>query len=245
MTSVTAGGPGLVAVGWDGHPHGGESNAVVWTSVDGITWSRVPHDEAIFGGGSGAWMWNVTAGGPGLVAVGDAGWADGHGAAVWTSVDGITWSRVPHDEIVFGGASMRSVTAGGPGLVAVGEHWDAMGAAVWTSVDGITWSRPPSAEGDLGGGGAVMESVTAAGPGLVAAGWDAMGAAVWTSLDGITWSRVPHDDSVFGAQPKPVLEMRSIIAGGPGLVAVGANGVVPTSGATDSETAVWVASLEN
>ena len=41
--------------------------AAVWTSVNGITWSRVPHDETVFGGASGRWMNSVTVGGPGLV----------------------------------------------------------------------------------------------------------------------------------------------------------------------------------
>ncbi|NNL47028.1 MAG: hypothetical protein HKO76_01500, partial [Acidimicrobiia bacterium] len=83
----------------------------------GNEWSRVPLDEAVF---AGAEVWDVTAGGPGLVAVG----FDPMGAAVWTSVDGLRWSRVPHDDAVFGEQSeetyMSDVTAGGPGLVAVG-----------------------------------------------------------------------------------------------------------------------------
>jgi hypothetical protein len=97
MSSVTVGGPGLVAVGAEqtsGH-------AVVWTSPDGITWSRVPDDEAVFVGTdrsdpNGQWMNGVTAGGPGLVAVGADGtgvayrpgqWSSGgddFDAAVWT-----------------------------------------------------------------------------------------------------------------------------------------------------------------
>jgi len=88
--------------------------SAVWTSPDGLTWTPVPHDEAIFGGGD---------------------------AAVWTSPDGVTWARVTHDEAVFGGDGnqwMVSVVAVGPGLVAVGcdvsggdildGDWD---AAVW------------------------------------------------------------------------------------------------------------------
>jgi hypothetical protein len=252
MTSVTAGGPGVVAVGWDGHPHGEESNAVVWTSVDGLTWSRVPHDEAIFGNATGSWMWSVTAGGPGLVAVGyDGGWYDGDAdrdanagdAVVWTSVDGVTWSRVPHNEAVFGDAEMRSVTAGGPGLVAVGDDWDGEDghASVWTSVDGITWSEVPHDEAVFGNAG--MTSVTAGGPGLVAAGSDAQdNAAVWTSVDGVTWSRVPHDEAVFGAQRKPV-EMSSVIAGGPGLVAVGASSIDNPNNTGD--VALWLATFED
>ena len=107
------------------------------TSVDGVTWSRVPHDESIFGG---ACAESVTNGGRGLVAVGDAD----RRAVVWTSSDGIAWSRVPHDEAIFGGepvTRMRPVTAGGPGLVAAGrEGWNEQGpagnVAIWTSVDG-------------------------------------------------------------------------------------------------------------
>ena len=115
MSSVTAGGPGLVAVGSD------VERAAVWTSVDGITWSRVPHDEAVF---AVAGMSGVTVGGPGLVAVGGSGLVDAGQVNVWTSPDGITWSRVPHDEVVFGGrpgVRMKSVTAFGSGLVAVGS----------------------------------------------------------------------------------------------------------------------------
>lgn len=51
--------------------------------------------------------------------------ASGNGdAAEWASPDGISWSRVSHNEVVFGGEGsqgMGSVTAAGPGLVAVGQ----------------------------------------------------------------------------------------------------------------------------
>ncbi len=81
-------------------------------------------------------MSSVAVGGPGLVAVGAAGPFDDLDAAVWTSPDGITWSRVPHDEAVFGRGGDQEifiVTAGGPGLVAVGWNWsgDNLDAAVW------------------------------------------------------------------------------------------------------------------
>ncbi len=268
MLSVTAGGPGLVAVGFDGGLDNQGSDAAVWTSVDGIVWSRVPLNESVFGGDGQQRMLSVTVGGPGLVAVGfdttlDADRAD---AAVWTSPDGITWSRVPHVEAVFGGAGaqqMLSVTTGGPGLVAVGNDgydddevvekadWD---AAVWTSPDGITWSRVPHDELVFGGDGQQrMLDVTAGGPGLVAVGyegglydqrWEApdgegSDAAVWTSPDGIAWSRVPYDEAVFGGRPGGGTghlhwRMTSVISGGPGVVAVGSTGVDGPFG-----SAVW------
>ena len=240
MLSVVSGGPGLVAVGFSGDYGDGSSDAAVWTSLDGMTWSRIPDDEAVFGGESAQTMSSVTVGGPGLVAVGADGnsYGDNPDAAVWTSVYGIVWSRVPHDMDVFGGGEMRSVTAGGPGLVAVGQEGTGYtdegrpgrrDAAVWTSVDGITWSRVPYDEAVFGGpSNQSMVSVTVGGPGLVAVGWDDTNAAVWTSVDGITWSRVPHDESVFGRVGRP--SMVSVTAGGPGLVAVGSD---------DSDAAVW------
>lgn len=255
--SVTAGGPGLVAVGgdggkgpWDGL--GSDTDAAVWTSPDGFTWSRVAHDEAVLGGEDGQVMRSVIVGGPGLVAV---GW-DGRGiladdpavnAAIWTSVDGYTWSRVPHEDEVFGGAWIEAVTVGGPGFVAVGGtggynvHSD---AAVWTSPDGITWSRVPHDESVFGGTNSYfMSDVTVGGPGLVAVGsgggigpWDHGDnhAAVWTSVDGTTWSRIPNDDALLGdgGNPAPML---SVAAGGPGLVAVGSDFLT----AGRARTPVW------
>ncbi len=240
MSSVMAGGPGLVAVGSDGPV--ASRVAAVWTSADGITWSRVPDDAAVLGGDRSQLMSSVTAGGPGLVAVGWASPGDSGHAAVWTSADGITWSRVPHDETVFGFyTEMSSVTAGGPGLVAVGWEinfsLDADGA-VWTSADGITWSRVTHSRAVFGGeGNQEMISVTAGGPGVVAVGSDKWGAnedaAVWTSPDGISWSRVTHNDAVFGGEGAQ--RMIGVTAGGPGLVAVGWDG-----SAMVGDAAVWV-----
>lgn len=246
MNSVTVGGPGLVAVGSEGSPDGG-GDAAVWVSVDGIVWSRLPHDEAIFGGETdgydGQSMSSVTAGGPGLVAVG----SDVGRAAVWTSVDGLTWSRVLDDDVFATASGMNSVTVGGPGLVAVGEAENT--AAVWTSPDGITWSRVPHDDAVFGGGAdtdwdVAINSVTDDAEGLVAVGSDpdTEGVAVWTSVDGLTWSRAPRNDAAFGATPdRPHMHMESVTAGGPGFVAVGAHGVRPTSGPTDGDAAVWVA----
>ena len=226
MLSVAVGGPGLVAVGYDNT--GDDGSAAVWTSVDGLAWSRVAHDEVVVGGIHDQVMRSVVAGGPGLVAVGsDARGHDGSGA-VWTSSDGLVWSRVAHDESVFGGADdqiMSSVVAGGPGLVAVGYdysagHWDGM---VLNSSDGLVWSRV-TGQPELGGAGdQVMRSITVGGAGVVAVGTDGRGqggsGAVWNSPDGLVWSRVDHDEVALGGTGDQV--MSSVIVGGPGFVAVG------------------------
>jgi hypothetical protein len=223
MLSVTAGGPGLVAVGYD--ISGGDPDAAVWLSSDGRTWTRVAHDESIFGGPGGQEMRSVTAGGPGLVAVGTeyTAWASSVHAAVWVSIDGYAWTRIPDDGSVFGGPdqpSMWSVAAGGSGLVAVG------GQAVWVSVDGYAWSRIPLDGGIFGSDD--MRSVTVGGPGLVAVGLDWSGsegggiaAAVWVSADGYAWTRVSNAGSVFHAPADGSMNLWSVTAGGPGLVAVG------------------------
>ncbi len=254
VESVVAGGPGLVAVGMEESATG--FDALVWTSVDGLTWLRVPDDEPAFGGNGDQTMNSVTVGGPGLVAVGWEESATGFDALVWSSVDGLTWSRVPEGGAVFGGAGdqlMESVAAGGPGLVAVG--WDGSGGelrspavgldgAVWTSVDGLTWSRVSDDEAVLGGEGfQQMLGVTVGGPGLVAVGRDESGttdfdAAVWSSVDGITWSRIPHDEAVLGGVG--FQHMRSVTLGGPGLVAVGLE-----LGGAGADAAVWVTTTED
>jgi hypothetical protein len=197
MEDVTAGGPGLVAVGfgWD-EPEMAGRTAIVWTSVDGSAWSRVPYQDAFaspgYEGNSTA-MHSVTAGGPGLVAVG----RDSRVAAVWTSTDGVTWTRAPHNPEAFGtgkvlesATDMSEVAAGGPGLVAIGTS--GMGARSWGRGD-VDWTHEPGAEH----------------------------AVVWTSVDGITWSRVPHDEAVFGGAEGQHCRMRSLAVGDSSLVAIG------------------------
>lgn len=232
MLGVVVGGPGLVAVGSaPSNPDapGVDGVAAVWTSTDGIVWSRVPHDEAIFGGDGDQVMSSVLASGPGLLAVGevmDEG-RDGR-AALWTSVDGLTWSRVSQDEALYSGGNE---VAGGPGFVAIGEFESAAG--VWTSTDGIAWLGVPHDEAvfesRLGDGNGVT-GLTVGGPGFVAVGSDGLNsdeptgrarAVVWTSIDGLTWSRLPHDEAVFGGEGDQ--GMFDVTAGGPGLVAVGEN----------------------
>jgi hypothetical protein len=240
ILSVAVGGPGLVAVGLD--ESGGDRDAAVWTSPDGITWSHVRHDEAVLGGTGHQNMFGVAVGGQGLVAVGVDGSGGDRDAAVWTSPDGFAWTRVSGDEAVFGGAGdqeMMSVAVGGPGLVAVGSDGSGgdFDAAVWTSPDGFAWTRVSGDEEVFGGAGIqAMASVAVGGPGLVAVGLDESGdedAAVWTSPDGVAWTRVSGDEAVFGGAGNQM--MLSVIVGGPGLVAVGRD---DSSG--DRDAAVWV-----
>jgi hypothetical protein len=240
MAALAAGGPGLVAAGYDSS--GGDRDAAVWVSPDGLAWDRVPGNEGVFGGGADQTIWSVTAGGPGLVAAGYDSSGGDRDAAVWVSPDGLAWDRVPGNEGVFGGGADQtiwSVTAGGPGLVAVGD--DVSGgdgdAAVWTSPDGLAWSRVP-ADGAVFGGVAdqSLQAVASGGPGLVAVGFDFAGGdqdgAVWSSADGLVWSRASVEEAVLGGTNNQF--MRRVMAGGPGLVVVGAD-----SSGGDRDGAVW------
>lgn len=227
LGDVLRGGPGFVAVGSAAE----HSAPAVWTSIDGVTWSRatdVP-DTAVGGPGTGG-LHTVAVGGPGLVALrvwpGPSGVIE---SVVWTSLDGVTWTHVGDggfgDQFLDLEDDVVDVVAAGPGLVAVG------GALVWTSPAGQTWTlvADDTMLGDdtlLGDEIAFLHlhlhGVAVGGPGLVAVGesWTSSGgqiAAVWTSPDGVTWTRVAHDEAVFGEGGN----MRAVVAGGPGLVAVG------------------------
>lgn len=218
MWSVATGGPGLVAVGFGGPDD--DQDAAIWTSHDGVSWTRVPHDETTFGASV---AFAVATHGDVIVATGFAADAGATNAAVWVSSDGVSWSRVPHDDATLGGSGeqvMYGVASTTNGLVAVGSDGDR--AAVWASSDGATWARVM--DPTLAGRGTLfMSAVTTGGPGLVAAGvgWehDRPSAAVWTSTDGRTWNRVTHDEATFGGGGWP--SMQALAANESGVVVVG------------------------
>ena len=140
MNGIAAGGPGLVAVGYDQLSETGriDAVAVVWTSTDGVDWMRHRVDESEgvpgFRGMSG-----VVSFGAELVAVGSDDTGGDSEAAVWTSPDGARWTRLTDDEAVFGGPgsqAMGGVVSAGSLLIAIG--WDDStgnhDAAVWLGV---------------------------------------------------------------------------------------------------------------
>ena len=232
MNAVTAGGPGFVAVGWSEYdPAADEANAAVWTSPDGRTWTRVPHDEDVFGVKGVEGMLDVVAGSRGLIAVG-SDWAN---AVVWTSVDGTEWTRLPHDEAAFGGEQLIwALTVAQSGFVGVGydnsseegEH-----AVIWRSRDGSRWSRTPFEEVS-----ALLRGVAATDRGLVAVGSQFVAgdtdAVVWTSSDGVRWTEVRRDDAVFGGEGN---QLAYDVAAADGMVVVvGADYGMP-------QPAVWTA----
>jgi len=214
ITAVVAGGPGLVAVGWD------DDAAAVWTSPDGLRWDRV-NDAGSFEGPGSFGMRAVTQGGPGLVGVGFAGIGTESDAAVWVSTDGRSWDRVESE--VLGGEfaqEMNAIAVDNGTLVAGG--WDGGFWAMWTSPDGLIWERddPEVFSEDY----LLVNDVLPSGPGFIAvgeagAGYGETSAAVWTSEDGSAWSRVPHDEYIFGGPNQQT--MTGIVSGDSSLTAVG------------------------
>lgn len=216
VTAVTAGGPGFVAVGFDG-----TDRAMVWVSTDGLEWTGVP-DSDVFARAS---MAGVTSRNGRLIAVGrDLTSVDDERAAAWVSRDGITWRRVGGPEL--DGAQMISVAPGGPGFVAVGTMLEGVDAsAVWTSVDGESWDLAPQ-QPDLAH--SFMWSVATGGPGLVATGWyrnPEPSVAFWSSADGQIWARSAQPSNGEGFQGRSVVDAEGTLVAVGELVTGGAAAV--------------------
>lgn len=176
VEGVTVGGPGLIAVG--SNLSAVDPGGAIWTSSDGEVWEMTT--GGIFAGTS----LQAVAAGPGrIVAVGyDMG--SGIDAAIFTSDDGLGWSRVPHDDALFDDWVLRDVTWSGRDFVAVGNvSWQVENVpyefAVWRSPDGLSWEPEII---DVGERHAAYHSSVAADANTAVAGLQFGG--VWTSLDG-------------------------------------------------------------
>ena len=202
MWAVTAGGPGVVAVGHQGSF--GNRNVAMWYSTDGQTWHVSPSEEELAAPGHQV-MAAAAATDALVVAAGyDASGGD-RDAAVWISTDGVDWEQVEGADLITpGDQQIMGITATSTGFVAVGYDgasgdWD---AAVWLSPDGLGWSRvtPQNALG--GDGDQIINAVSETSDGLVAVGSITRDGieqpAVWASDDGITWT-LANPDTLDGS----------------------------------------------
>jgi hypothetical protein len=211
MNDVTAGGPGMVAVGFN--IRNGDLDANVWYSEDGIRWNRVESEPELGGGGTQI-MNAVAAGDNGVVAVGFETIDNKNNAAVWFSKDGVNWVRIPEIGTTFGDSNnqiMQHVTAFDNGFVAVGvEKTDTeIRGAVWLSPNGVAWQRVSHTEEAFGGQNLFvsLEEVMSVGTSLIAAGTvqppnqDDVDASVWVSQDeGESWTRMSSSENALGDQ---------------------------------------------
>lgn len=168
----------------------------VWTSPDGITWTRVQE-------GPGDGLATLTSGSRLVVVTREANGEPGQPSTIWVSENGTDWTEAfraaPSSEI-------RDVIEGGSGFVAVGEacNGDAScGAAVWASDGGVSWRQVWSSPGDT------MTEMMWVGERYFAFGRTPGHTALWTSRQGTEWDLVaefPASGS-RGIIPKAVVKV--------------------------------------
>ena len=107
----------------------------IWSSPDGVTWTRRTNPEA-----SARDLFGVTFAGGQFVAVGANG-ATGGGNAILTSPDGITWTQRNNAASFL--SQLRGVAYGAGLYVAVGSNGPGSRRLI-TSPDGVTWTAGPS-----------------------------------------------------------------------------------------------------
>ena len=180
---------------------------------------------------------DAIAAGPGFMVVGYVARAEnGVDAAVWSSADGRTWAKGPAQQS-FANTLMTDVTARPGGFSAGGAACpptgggECVGINLWTSSDGVAWAEArlsPSGEAEC----CLLVALTAGGPGVVGMASDVSDvssgpkdAVSLTSADGSTWVAHRRAPAFVDA------DATSVVAGGPGLVAVG--------GRADGSFAAW------
>jgi hypothetical protein len=151
INALVKGGPGYVAVGEE--TIDGDTNAVIWTSTDASDWDRVNSPDAFIGEGAQS-MYAVAVSDVGLVAAGtdvllagiDEAEPNGHwDAAVWTSIDGEDWIRLPGND-----PSMSTLADQGrqeiKGLLSIEGGFLALGAEgeSLSDWDGRVWIGTPA-----------------------------------------------------------------------------------------------------
>jgi hypothetical protein len=167
-------------------------------STDGLHWTLGdPLDNT---GRQLASMPEAVVEGPaGLVAVGRGPAATCGGPpsadALWTSSDGLKWSRVPLPPD-FATASVITVDGGATGYVAAGVLKDGLSQIVWLSQDGRAWHQIPltrSVFGQFDVAGAVNFSggyvVSGASHTEGGCGANMVTPSIWWSVDGASWAR--------------------------------------------------------
>jgi hypothetical protein len=198
-------------------------SAIPWLSADGLQWQQ-GRSLDMTGISQGAQVEELVEGPAGLLALGRApGCADdGSGCmpqpatALWTSVDGASWSRVDLRK-AFGGAAVGDVSAGPKGYMAVSLSSDAGTAApaVWLSADGQSWravslSAATFQDAYLASGTVLGYGFLVAGRIGSLAGWDggefpSTTPAIWWSADGAAWSRVTLANAAAAPQAQAAI----------------------------------------
>jgi hypothetical protein len=245
MLAVTAGGPGLVAVGRFtdvSHHHNTPTSerhhteAVVWRAFGDAAWLRVTGQP----GFTHAAMQDVASSRGVVVA---AGYDDAQGGAgatrLWRSLDGADWTVLP-DTTIPAGTRLSRVLGTPAGFLASGvEVTPGEGpgrGVVWRSDDGVAWTRAADPASFESG---VVNAIFEIGEELVAIGQKRGDylrinpPLLWRSSDASRWEAVPLSNDAFGSD---LAGIAAIAAGGPGYIAVGT--VIDTLSPQDPTTQI-------
>ena len=145
ITAVVEGPKGLLAIGRLGRGVCGgiPTVDVLWSSTDGLTWTRVPLPAAF----ANSSVYTLDAGSSGYIATGVL--TDGATTAIWVSTDGRSWRRASMPKSAAGTVFVDGATAFAGGFVLSGAQQIQLGCgesvqvpSVWSSADGKSWSSP-------------------------------------------------------------------------------------------------------
>ena len=211
IMTVVEGPAGLLAAG--SFPRGvcgGPATVdVLWSSPDGLTWTRV-RPPADFVSAS---VYTLDAGSAGYIATGIL--KDGATAAVWVSPDGRSWHRAPLPKTTSGTVLAHGATAFEGGFLISGARQIQVGCgesvqvpSVWWSADAKSWTAQ-----QLPGTTAADESwvdvrrISDHAVMATAWVWDATTKAssqlVWASTDGRTWTPLEWPANLLSASILP------------------------------------------
>ena len=186
------------ALGWGrvGAPGRNDFNdfAGIFVTADGRGWRSVALDGGVAPPDTSE-VYRVAAGPAGWLAFGSVCCTAEEGPAIWTSADGLDWTRRPIEGDIDATATLGDAVGTAEGWLIVGGSGGE--AAIWSSDDGQTWEAVDLEAAGLGPGG--LWDVAVANGQLLAVGTvdDAAGThdgAIFASDDGLAWRRVAADD---------------------------------------------------
>jgi hypothetical protein len=209
---------------------------LVWISPDGQAWEPVPRPGDAFGGGVPT---HVVAAGPGYVAVGwDISVERGTRRAVWTSVDGRTWTRDPHQTGEFGAIEIVGMAASNGIILVVAMETAGSVPIGLRSEDGFIWERSTVPDALLPGQGSVLSDTA----GFVAFGAVGDTTSVWASEDARSWTSAGQLAMSPSGSAENVVDR--IVTSGPRLLAAGQPGSNVGFMVTSDEGRRWLSVRE-
>jgi hypothetical protein len=177
----------------------------LWTSPDGLTWTRV-QSPAFF---TSASVYTVDAGSTGYIASGTL--KDGVTQAVWLSADGRSWRQVALTKATFGNFVVDGATDFAAGYVISGTVASNGGCggeasvftpSLWWSANGTSWTRSKlTGAGPASDAWVTVNRISDHALMAIASRWDDTSQTydqlVWVTSDGRTWNVVKSPSTML------------------------------------------------